>query len=80
MCFGGIGDHQLNSNIMGLIYADGIRIGLEDNLYFKNKEKTKNIDLLKRIHRIINEMGLSILTPSNFRKNGFKNKYNNNLR
>jgi uncharacterized protein (DUF849 family) len=80
MCFGGIGDHQLNSNIMGLIYADGIRIGLEDNLYFKNKEKTTNIDLLKRIHRIINEMGLSILTPSNFRKNGFKNKYNNSLR
>jgi len=80
MCFGGIGVQQLNSNIMGLIYADGIRVGLEDNFYYRGKEKTTNLDLLKRIHRIMNEMELSILTSSNFRKNGFKNKYNNNLR
>ena len=80
MCFGGVGEQQLNSNIMGLIYADGIRVGLEDNFYYRGKEKTTNLDLLKRIHRIINEMGLSILTPLNFRDNGFKNKHNNNLR
>ena len=31
---------QLKSNILGLLDADGIRIGLEDNLYFTDKVKT----------------------------------------
>lgn len=80
MCFGGIGKQQLNSNIMGLIYGDGIRIGLEDNLYYRNKEKTTNIDLLKRIHRIIEELDYNIVSPEDFQKMGYKNERTNNIR
>lgn len=78
-CFGGIGKEQLKSNILGLLYADGVRIGLEDNLYLKNKEKATNIDLLMRIHRIMNEFDCEFLTPNEFLDLGYGNrKINNN--
>jgi len=68
MCLGGIGKEQLKSNIIGLLYFDGIRIGLEDNLYFFDKEKTTNIQLLKRIHNLMSEMNLNYLKPIEFKK------------
>lgn len=74
MCLGGIGKDQLKCNIMGLMYADGIRIGLEDNLYYRDKEKTKNIDLLKRIHRIMEELDMKLMSSSDFQNAGYKNK------
>jgi uncharacterized protein (DUF849 family) len=80
VCFGGIGKNQLNSNILGLIYADGVRIGLEDNLYIKNKELTTNLELLSRMHKIMNQMELSILTPLEFKQLGYGNKRNNDIR
>lgn len=80
ICFGGIGKDQLKTNTIGLLYSDGIRIGLEDNLYYKDKEKTTNIDLLKRIHRIINEFGYDIMSPKSFQEMGFRNEKINNIR
>lgn len=77
-CLGGIGKDQLKCNIMGLLYFDGIRIGLEDNLYYRDKEKTTNINLLKRIHTVMNEMDLSVLTPLEFKKLGYGNRKINN--
>lgn len=74
VCFGGIGKNQLQSNILGLLYADGIRIGLEDNLYYKDKLKTTNISLLKRIHRIMDEMNFNLLKPEEFKKLNYGNK------
>jgi len=76
MCLGGIGKEQLKCNIMGLLYFDGIRIGLEDNLYFNDKVKTKNIDLIKRIHRIYDELNLEVMSPKQFKDFGYKNKFN----
>lgn len=48
---GGIGNYQLGSNIAGILYASGIRVGLEDNLYYdsQRKEKATNVSLIKRI-------------------------------
>ena len=48
---GGIGNYQLGSNIAGILYASGIRVGLEDNLYYdvQRKEKATNLSLIKRI-------------------------------
>ena len=80
VCFGGIGKDQLNSNVLGLIYGDGVRVGLEDNLYIRNKELTTNLELLGRVHRIMNEMELSVLTPKEFKELGYANKRNNNIR
>jgi len=80
VCFGGIGKDQLNSNILGLIYADGVRIGLEDNLYIRNKELTTNLELLSRMHKIMLQMELSVLTPLEFKQLGYGNKKNNDIR
>ena len=79
VCFGGIGNDQLYSNVLGLIYGDGVRVGLEDNLYFKNKELATNIDLLKRIHTIMDEMGLNVLSPLDFKNLGYGNKKINGI-
>lgn len=66
MCFGGIGKDQLKANMLGLMYADGVRIGLEDNLYYRNKEKTTNIHLLKRLNRIMQELDYQLFKPTDF--------------
>jgi 3-keto-5-aminohexanoate cleavage enzyme len=76
MCIGGIGKDQLYSNMTGLMYSDGVRIGLEDNLYYRDKEKTTNMNLLKRLHVIMTELDLEVLSPNEFKKMGYTNKLN----
>jgi uncharacterized protein (DUF849 family) len=78
-CLGGIGKEQLKCNTIGLLYFNGLRVGLEDNLYYRDKEKTTNIDLLKRIHRIMGELDVNLMTPSEFRHLGYANKKINNI-
>lgn len=73
-CLGGIGSQQLKSTTYGLLDFDGIRIGLEDNLYYKDKEKTTNIELLKRSHRIMNEFNITHYTSNELREKGYGNK------
>lgn len=78
VCLGGIGSQQLKSITYGLLDFDGIRIGLEDNLYFKDKEKTTNIELLKRAHRIMDELDMVHYTSNELREKGYGNKVINN--
>jgi uncharacterized protein (DUF849 family) len=73
-CIGGIGNQQLKSNIIGLLEFDGIRIGLEDNLYYKGKIKATNIELLKRAYRIMDELEMECMSSKELRKNGYGNK------
>lgn len=73
-CLGGIGSQQLKSTVYGLLDFDGIRIGLEDNLYYKDKKKTTNIDLLNRVHRIMEELNVSHYKSSELRELGYGNK------
>jgi len=77
-CLGGIGSQQLKTTIYGLIEFDGIRVGLEDNLYYKNKQKTTNADLLKRAHRIMEELDIINYTSKELRDLGYGNKIINN--
>lgn len=79
VCLGGIGKDQLKSNVLGLLYTDGVRIGLEDNLYFRDKDKTTNIDLLRRLYKIMNELGYEVMNPKTFKDLGYGNKKNNNI-
>jgi 3-keto-5-aminohexanoate cleavage enzyme len=74
VCLGGIGSQQLKSTTYGLLDFDGIRIGLEDNLYYKDKEKTTNIELLRRAHRLMNEFNLTHYTSNELREKGYGNK------
>ena len=76
-CLGGIGSQQLKATTYGLLDFDGIRIGLEDNLYYKDREKTTNIELLKRAHRIMNEFDITHYTSTELKEKGYGNKVTN---
>jgi len=55
---GGIGDFQLTMNAMSLIAGGGVRIGLEDNIYFDSgrTELATNAKLIKRILSIADSL------------------------
>jgi uncharacterized protein (DUF849 family) len=65
----GIGQFQLQANMIGLAFGGHIRIGLEDNIFFnrKTKELATNEQLLERILGIMNQMGVEPATPSETR-------------
>jgi uncharacterized protein (DUF849 family) len=73
-CLGGIGSQQLKSITYGLLDFDGIRIGLEDNLYYRGKEKTTNMQLLKRAHRLMDEFDMEHYTSAELREKEYGNK------
>ncbi len=52
---GGIGNSQFTSNQCAISLGYGVRIGLEDNIWYDDNRTVlaSNIDLIKRIHRLI---------------------------
>jgi len=58
------------------MYADGVRIGLEDNLYYKDKELATNSKLLHRLLRIMEELDVVPMSPEEFKTLGYVNKIN----
>jgi uncharacterized protein (DUF849 family) len=68
--FAGIGNTQLMMNSIGIAAGNGVRVGLEDNIWY-NASKTKlaaNLDLLKRIHVIAAANERAIIKPAQLRK------------
>lgn len=66
----GIGNTQLKMNSLSIAIGGGVRVGLEDNIWY-DKSRTKlatNVDLLKRIHTIAKANSRAIMTASEFRK------------
>ena len=77
---GAVGDSQLMMNSVGIAIGGGVRVGLEDNIWYdiKRTHLAQNSDLLKRIHALaeVNERG--IMRPKELRellklKNGHGN-------
>ena len=65
----GIGDNQLSMNSLSIAIGGGVRVGLEDNIWY-DRSRTKlanNIDLIKRIHTIAEANEREIMTPQEFR-------------
>lgn len=62
----GIGQFQLTANVMGITYANGVRVGLEDNLWLDSgrRQLATNVDLVKRICRLSDECGRSIASKA----------------
>ena len=55
----GIGAEQLRANLLGLLHADGVRVGLEDNLWLDaRKTPATNAGLVERVVRLAGELGL----------------------
>lgn len=74
--FGGIGDQQLKANTMAIAMGGGVRVGLEDNLYYdaaKSRLAT-NLDLIRRIKEIASLFERRIMAPATFGALGFYNR------
>ena len=66
---GGVGNPQLMVNVMALVAGGGVRVGLEDNIWY-DQERTKlasNREITKRIMVVAKELGKSPYTSKNLR-------------
>lgn len=67
---GGIGNWQLKMNAMALLEGGGVRIGLEDNIYFDEERNhlATNLDLIKRLAGIAKTLGKEPYSQKEARK------------
>jgi len=66
----GIGDFQLSMNSVAIAMGGGVRIGLEDNIYY-DRGRTRlatNADLLRRIHTIAEANERQVMTARQLRR------------
>jgi len=66
----GIGDAQLMMNSLAIAAGGGVRVGLEDNIWY-DPDRTrlaKNSDLLRRIHTLAEANQRQIMSPAQARK------------
>lgn len=71
----GLGKYQLPVNAAAIAMGNGVRVGIEDNVWW-DKQRTKlckNIDLIKRLHNLIDIHGKEFYTPKEFGELGFYN-------
>ena len=65
----GIGEEQLKMNSVAIAIGGGVRVGLEDNIWFDSARTklARNIDLIKRIHVIAEANGRKVMSSEEFR-------------
>jgi len=71
----GLGNEQLKMNTLAIAFGGGVRVGLEDNIWFdtRKKHKSTNISLLRRIHDLASIFERPIMSSSSFGDAGFYN-------
>jgi 3-keto-5-aminohexanoate cleavage enzyme len=62
------GRHQLPLTTLGMLLGGNIRVGLEDNLYYRKGELASNEMLVARAARTVREMELQVATPAEARE------------
>lgn len=77
----GIGAAQLTVNAVAIATGYGLRVGLEDNIWLDDGKEmlASNIQLLKRIHHLMEIHQRKLFTASEFGNKGFYNAGNNNF-
>lgn len=67
---GGVGAAQLPMNVMGMLYGNGVRTGLEDNLWIDPGRRcpASNADLVERICDLAALLGKRLATAGEVRK------------
>jgi 3-keto-5-aminohexanoate cleavage enzyme len=66
----GIGNDQLKINSVAIAIGGGVRVGLEDNIWY-NSSRTRlasNADLIKRIHILAEANNREVMKPGEFRQ------------
>ncbi|MBP1948376.1 BKACE family enzyme [Virgibacillus litoralis] len=65
----GIGKHQLAMNTLGIVLGGHVRVGMEDNVFYKKDELAKtNAQFVERIVRISGELGREVADVNETRK------------
>jgi len=66
---GGLGRFQLPANQIGIALGGGVRVGLEDNLFWnaERRDLATNLALLQRIHDLARLAGRPVMSPRDFR-------------
>jgi len=66
----GIGEHQLMMNSVAIAIGGGVRVGLEDNIWYDSSRSklASNSDLIKRIHVLAGANDRKIMTSEEFRR------------
>ncbi len=72
----GIGTTQLSVYAMAIAMGYGVRVGLEDNLWYDSKRTrlAKNCELLDRVHLLADIHERQVMTPKEFGQKGFYNE------
>ena len=67
--FAGIGDAQLKMNSVAIAMGGGVRVGLEDQIFYDHNRTrlARNIDLIRRIHSLASANERDVMTPSELR-------------
>ena len=63
-----IGTAQLPATTQALLLGGHVRVGLEDNLYYRQGELATNVQLVERMVRIVRELGFEPATPTEARQ------------
>jgi len=66
----GIGNHQWMMNSIAVVSGGGVRVGLEDNIWYDTSRTrlATNSDLLLRIHKLAEATGRKVMSPAKLRK------------
>jgi 3-keto-5-aminohexanoate cleavage enzyme len=64
----GIGKAQLTMGIHALLMGGHVRVGLEDNIYYRKGELATNARLVKRIVNLSRDLGREVATPEEARE------------
>ncbi len=63
-----VGAHELEGVTMGMLLGGGVRVGLEDNIWYRKGELAKsNAQLVERAVRMIHELEFEVATPDEAR-------------
>jgi uncharacterized protein (DUF849 family) len=63
-----IGAAQLPAAMNSLLLGGHVRVGLEDNLYYRQGQLATNVQLVERLVRLVREMGYEPATPEEARE------------
>lgn len=65
----GVGSRQLPLATLAIMMGGHVRVGLEDNIYYRKGELARsNAQLVERIVRLANELGREVATPAEARE------------
>ena len=76
LAFAGIGSSQLPVAAMAISLGLGVRIGIEDNIWW-DQQRTRlasNIDLVRRVHQLMEIHEQSLMSPGQLGEMGFYNR------